>query len=249
MKIDERRVLVVGASSGVGRDIGESLAARGARVAFAARRADLVERAATATGERGVGLACDVTDEASCRSVVDRAVDALGGLDTLIYAAATGPLVDLKDADASTWRRALDVNLIGAALTTGAAIGHIEASGAGRALYLSSVTGSCATPWPGLGLYAVSKAALERMVDAWRIEHPAVRFTTIVLGPIATRGEAPTTFADSWNPEKAVECLQRWTDMGLMEDTRLVDAAELCEQVATILSGSASFPRVTLEPF
>ncbi len=249
MKIDERRVLVVGGSSGVGRDIGESMAARGARVAFAARREDVVRRAAEVAGERCVGLACDIQDEASCRSVVARAVDALDGLDTLIYAAATGPLVDLKDADAATWHRAMSVNLIGAALATGAAIGHLEASGAGRALYLSSVTGSCATPWPGLGLYAVSKAALERMVDAWRIEHPAVRFTAIILGPMASRGEAPTTFADSWDPQKAVECLQRWTDMGLMEDTRLVDAGELCDQVATILSGSASFPRVTLEPF
>lgn len=143
----------------------------------------------------------------------------------------------------------MDINLIGAGLTTGAAIGHLEASGAGRALYLSSVSGSSATPWPGLGLYAVSKAGLERMVDVWRIEHPDVRFTTLVLGPMASRGEAPTTFTETWDPGKAVESLERWTGMGLMADARLVDVAELCEQVATILSGNASFPRVTLEPF
>lgn len=247
MKIDERRVLVVGASSGVGRDIGEALAARGARVAFAARRADLTENAAQNAGDHCIGLACDVKDEASCAEVVAQAADAFGGLDTVVYAAAVGPLADLKDADAATWRHAMDINLIGASLVTRAAIDQLEASGSGRAIYLSSVSGTTTAPWPGLSLYAVSKAALERMVDSWRLEHPTVRFATVVLGPINSRSEAPSTFADGWDPERAGPSVEKWISLGLM-DGRMIDAADLCEQVVTILTASASLSRIVLEP-
>ena len=98
MDIKDRRVLVIGASSGVGRDIGESLAAGGARVAFAARRGELVEEAAQAAGDRCIGLACDVREDASCDDVVADAAEALGGLDTLVYAAAVGILTPLVDS-------------------------------------------------------------------------------------------------------------------------------------------------------
>jgi NAD(P)-dependent dehydrogenase (short-subunit alcohol dehydrogenase family) len=123
MKIDERRVLVVGASSGVGRAVAEGLAARGARVAFAARRAELVEEAARTAGNGCIGVPCDVRDDASCAAMVAATVDAFDGLDTLIYAAAVGPLKSLRDMDGATWRDTLDINLIGAGVTTAAAVG------------------------------------------------------------------------------------------------------------------------------
>jgi len=90
--ISKRRALVVGASSGIGRDIGVALAREGAAVAFAARRVELVEAAAKEAGERCAALLCDVGDDESCERVVTEAVERLGGLDTLVYAAAIGPL-------------------------------------------------------------------------------------------------------------------------------------------------------------
>jgi len=65
-----------------------------------------------------------------------------------------------------------------------AAIPHLTAS-AGKAVYLSSDAGSFGPPWPGLGAYGVSKAALERLVDAWRAEHPDVGFTCLIVGECA----------------------------------------------------------------
>ncbi len=84
----------------------------------------------------------------------------LGGIDALVYATGIGPLGRLADTDAETWRRTFDTNVIGAALVTAAAIPHLTES-RGVAAYLSSVNGSLTPPWPGLGAYAVSKAALE----------------------------------------------------------------------------------------
>jgi len=247
MNVDERRVLVVGASSGVGRAIAEALAARGARVAFAARRANLVEEAARTAGSGCIGVPCDVRDDASCAAMVAATVDAFDGLDTLIYAAAVGPLKSLRDMDGATWRDTLEINLIGAGVTTAAAVGHLEASGAGRAMYLSSVNGGTSAPWPGLGVYAVSKAGLERMVDCWRVEHPEVRFSSLVLGPIAGAVGAPASFAESWDMETAGEFVQSWSSLGLFKSA-VVDAAELTEQVVVILNSSGSFSRVVLEP-
>ena len=71
--------------------------------------------------------------------------------------------------------------MIGAALVTAAAIPHLtEAHWV--AAYLSSVSASFTPPWPGLGAYATSKAALDTLVEAWRGEHPAVGFTRVIVG-------------------------------------------------------------------
>src|SRR5215510_1113714 len=76
-----RRVLVMGASAGIGRVVAQRLCAAGAHVAFASRRKDACEEAAKEANGTAIGLSCDVTDEAQCRQVVDDAVELLGGLD------------------------------------------------------------------------------------------------------------------------------------------------------------------------
>ncbi|EUA65622.1 short chain dehydrogenase family protein [Mycobacterium xenopi 4042] len=128
--------MVIGASSGLGRCIGVGLAQRGARVALLARRRERIEAAAKEAGPGAVALECDVTDEASCRSAVGAAADALGGIDHLIYTPAVGPLVRLVDTDAGTWRHVFDTNVIGAALATAAAVPHLTASAARRSISL-----------------------------------------------------------------------------------------------------------------
>src|SRR5581483_1928470 len=155
------RVAVVGASSGLGRLIGTGLAADGHRVAFLARRAPRVE-AAAAGFEGCVGIVCDVRDEDSGREAIARAAGQLGGLDAVVYAAGVGTLAPLAETGAGDWRRVLETNVMGASLITRAAVPHLRES-RGRMVYLSSVTASFTEPWPGLGAYAASKAALEKL--------------------------------------------------------------------------------------
>lgn len=127
------RTVVVGASSGLGRCIGVGLAQRGDQVALLARRLQRIEAAAKEAGPNATAIECDVTDEASCRAAIGRAVDALGGIDNLVYTPAVGPLVRMVDTDADTWRRIFDTNVIGASLVTAAAMPHLTAS-AGKAV-------------------------------------------------------------------------------------------------------------------
>ena len=156
------RAVIVGASSGLGRCIGIGLAQRGAQVALLARRRERLERAAREAGSGALAIECDVTDADSCRAAITAAARALGGIDALVYAPAVGHLARLVDIDADAWRRSFDTNVVGASLMTAAAIPHLTASG-GRAVYLSSVSASVTPPWPGLGAYVVTKAALDKL--------------------------------------------------------------------------------------
>lgn len=230
---------MVGASSGLGRSIAVGLGARGDRVALVARRGDRLERAAAEAGPDAVALAADVSDEDDVRAAVAAAIEQLGGLDGLVYAAGVGPLAMLADTDAATWRRTLDVNVVGAALVTAATIGPLTAAG-GSAVYLSSVSASLTPPWPGLGAYGVSKTALDALVEAWRGEHPAVGFVRLTVGDCAGGpGEAATGFADGWDPDLAARLFPAWLDAGLM-DGALLDVDQLVAVVDHALHDPAA---------
>ena len=99
-----RRVLVLGASAGIGRVIAQRLGAAGAHVALAARRREVCEEAAAEIDGTAIGLACDVTDEEQCRQVVEDAVAGLGGLDDVVYSTGAISVVALETADAEWWR-------------------------------------------------------------------------------------------------------------------------------------------------
>ncbi|MGO9872828.1 MAG: SDR family oxidoreductase [Acidimicrobiia bacterium] len=243
------RTVVVGASSGLGRCIGIGLAQRGARVALLARRRERLEAAAREAGSGALAIACDVTDETSCRSGIVEAATALGGIDALVYTPAVGPLARLVDTDAQTWRRVFDTNVTGAAVVTAAAIPFLTET-AGVAVYLSSVSASLTPPWPGLGAYIVSKAALDKLVDAWRAEHPDVAFTRLVVGDCAGgEGDAQTGFTTGWDPELAAELAPIWVERRYISGS-LIAVEHLVDVVDAVLHGGAtlSMPSVTVAP-
>jgi len=243
------RAVVVGASSGLGRCIGVGLARRGAHVALLARRRARLDAAAAEAGARAVAVACDVTDASSVATAVDEAAAELGGIDGLVYTPAIGPLARLVDVDADTWRRVFDTNVTGAALVTAAAIPHLTASG-GHAVYLSSVSASQTAPWPGLGAYAVSKAALDKLVEAWRAEHPTIGFTRCVVGDCAGgEGDSLTGFADDWDWDLAGELHPIWTARGLITGS-LLDVEHLVNAVYAVLDAGpgVTMPTIVVTP-
>jgi NAD(P)-dependent dehydrogenase (short-subunit alcohol dehydrogenase family) len=229
-----RRVVVVGASSGLGRSIGVGLARRGHAVALLARRHERLVDAAKEAGPGTLAVRCDVTDEAACRSAIAEVVGALGGIDALVYTPAVGPLARLADTDAATWRRAFDTNVLGAALITAAAVPHLSEA-RGVAVYLSSQSASLTSPWPGLGAYIVTKAALDKLVEAWRVEHPEVGFTRVVVGNCAGgEGDAMTEFTKEWDPELAVTFGTEWAARNYVTSA-LLPVEELVRVVDTVV--------------
>lgn len=243
------RTVVVGASSGLGRCIGVGLAQRGGQMALLARRRERLDDAAKQAGPGTLVIECDVTDADSCRAAIEEAAAGLGGIDALVYTPGIGPLKKMVDTDAETWRRVFDTNVTGAALVTAAAIPHLAESG-GCAVYLSSVSGSLTPPWPGLGAYAVSKAALDKMVEAWRAEHPDLGFTRVVVGDCAGgEGDAMTQFAQDWDAELAAEVAPTWVARNYIAGN-LMDVERLVAMVDAVLREGAtlSVPTITVAP-
>lgn len=232
--------MVVGASSGIGRATAIQLGRAGARLVLAARRVDRLEESAAEAGPEASAVRCDVRDEGDCGVVVATAVDRLGGLDDLVYASGTGHLVQLVDADQAAWREALETNVLGASLVTRAAVPHLEASD-GRALYFSSTSASITPPWPGLNLYVVSKAGLDKLIGAWRSEHPSVSFTRVVIGPTVTE------FAEGWDPELFAEAGALWVQRAYLGVTAM-EPDVVATEVVNLLASPARVDSITIQP-
>jgi len=245
------RAVVVGASSGLGRCIGVGLAQRGAQVALLARRRERLEAAATEAGPGALAIECDVSESPSVSSAIGKAAAELGGIDALVYTPAIGPLARLVDTDAETWQNVFATNVTGAAVVTAAAIPHLTESH-GTALYLSSVSASLTPPWPGLGAYGVSKAALDKLVEAWRVEHPTVGFTRCIVGDCTGgEGDSMTEFpmASDWDFDLLGELHPIWEAKGLLAGC-FIDVEDLVNAVDGVLrtGNSIGTPSITLAP-
>ena len=240
MRLLDRRVLVVGASSGLGRASALAIAAEGANVMLAARRVERLDEVRAEAGKRASRVACDVRDENSCRTAVAAAVEAFGGLDAVVYSPGTSPFAPIEDIDAETWRSTLDTNLVGAASIARFAVPHLEASG-GKAIFFSSIVIDDRPPRPYQAPYVVSKVALETLVQAWQGEHRGVGFTTIAMG------DTITEFGIGADPEVIAGYAQPWAERGYMYG-RTMEPESVAEQVVNALSSSETVRRIALTP-
>jgi NAD(P)-dependent dehydrogenase (short-subunit alcohol dehydrogenase family) len=247
--VSRLRVVVVGASTGLGRCVGIGLAQRGADVALLARREELIIGAAKEAGRGTLAIRCDATDAASCDSAMEAAAAGLGGIDAVVYSAGIGALRRIEELDAATWHRVFDTNVVGAWQVTAAALPHLVAS-SGTIAYFTSVSASLTSPWPGLASYTVTKAALDKLVEAWRAEHPEVGFTRLIVGECAGgTGEGVSQFTAGWDPALAMELYPTWTARGLLTD-KLMDVEHFTDAVHGVLrcGASACIPTVALTP-
>jgi NAD(P)-dependent dehydrogenase (short-subunit alcohol dehydrogenase family) len=243
------RVVVVGASSGLGRCIGIGLARRGATVTLMARRADRLARAVEEAGPRAAPVVCDITDEDSCSRAVAEAADAMGGIDGIVFASAVQSVCGLEHLTAAEWSKVFATNVIGPALMTARALPYLRAA-RGTAVYLSSVSASLTPPWPGISGYVTSKAALDKMVEAWRWEHPDIGFTRLAVGECAGgAGESATEFGADQDQKQYAVGVMDWMRRGYMTGD-LIDPDDLVHTVDALLrlGSSSSIPVAAITP-
>jgi NAD(P)-dependent dehydrogenase (short-subunit alcohol dehydrogenase family) len=237
-KISERRVVVVGASRGIGHTIALHLARQGAHVALVGRSIELLAEAVAQHPDRCTAVGCDVRDPSACDTAIDQAVVALGGLDALVYAAGVTHFGEMANTTAEQWHTVFDTNVIGAAIVTRAALPHLGAA-AGHAIYLSSHSASQQPPWTGIGAYVCSKTALERMVQCWQHENPDIAFTTLAVGPTISS-------VRERHPEGA-RFGAIWAQQGLINGRQL-DGEEHAAMIAHVLSSPARITSTTIVP-
>jgi NAD(P)-dependent dehydrogenase (short-subunit alcohol dehydrogenase family) len=202
---DPLRVLIVGASSGIGAATATALVETGAQVVGAARR-----EARVAELDGVTAVACDVSLPDDCDRVVATAVERLGGLDALVYATGTTGLMPLDSTGLDKWSEIFNANVFGAAMVTRAALAHLtEGTSDNRAVYLSS--DSLEMPYPGLVPYAASKAALRAFCLGLASEIPGLRVTEVMVGPTID-----TEVGDHFDPEAFTPWFARWNDEGFI---------------------------------
>lgn len=183
--LSSRRVLVTGASSGIGKATAIALSAAGAKVALMARSADELEALAEQTG--GVAVPCDVSDLDAVVEAVDRAAEELGGLDAVANVAGLARFGSPTEGDPAEWRTMFDVNVMGLLHVTHAAIGHLKRNDLGDIVNLSSMSGRRIAS-VGSTVYSATKHAVHAISEGTRREvaEHGIRVTTIAPGFVDT---------------------------------------------------------------
>jgi NADP-dependent 3-hydroxy acid dehydrogenase YdfG len=187
--------IITGASSGIGAATAAALAAEGASVALVARRGDRLDAlAARISGHGGhaIAIQADITAEAEARDAVERAAREFGRIDTVVNNAGLMLLGPILDADASEWKRMLDLNVTALMNVSHAALPHLlRAAETGERrvadlVNISSVAGRVARS--GAGAYNATKFAVGAFSEALRQEvtRRHVRVSIVEPGFVAT---------------------------------------------------------------
>jgi NAD(P)-dependent dehydrogenase (short-subunit alcohol dehydrogenase family) len=174
------------------------------------------------------------------RAAVERAVEAFGGLDALVYVPGISPFVTLREADAKAWREVLDTNLVGATVAMRAAVDALEAS-CGKAIFISSISIDDAPPRYAAAPYVVSKVALEALIRAWQGEHKRVGFTTIAMG------DTLTEFGQDEDVAALIPIIEDWVKRGIMYG-RMMEASSVAAQVVNALASPETVRRIAITP-
>lgn len=171
IQIQNARVLITGAGSGLGRACAIAFAARGARVAATDRRADAAQQTAELLRSKGataLSLELDVTSEAAFTTAVAALEKEWGGLDVLINNAGVATAGTVAESPLKQWQWVFDINLLGCVRGARAVIPAMQAQRAGHIVNVASFAG-IANP-PAMASYNAAKAAVISMSETLRYE-------------------------------------------------------------------------------
>lgn len=200
MSVERQRILVTGASSGLGAHMAGWLAGRGALVAAAARRVEALEALASRTEGRMVPLAMDVSDAGSVQRGVAEAVEALGGLDGLVNNAGIAWSGRSMDMPGEEWDRVIDTNLSGVFRVAQAAARAMAERQGGAIVNIASILGF--GTGPGLTAYATSKAAVAHLTRNLAMEWARQNIRVNALAPGYFPTEMNRDYLESAEGEK-----------------------------------------------
>jgi 3-oxoacyl-[acyl-carrier protein] reductase len=229
--------IVTGGASGIGEATARRFAAEGARVVVADRDG---ERAAAVADEVGaVAQACDVTSGTELRALADAAVEAYGGIDSIVNCAGRPSPVPLKALDEPEWELTFDVHVKSVALLTQAAAPHMAARGGGSIVTIGSA--AALAIMAGQPAYCAAKGAVITLTKALAVELAEDLIRVNCICPGIVRTPMLMTYFGERFPDEAerlgiLEELERPTTLG-----RMAEPAELAAAALFLASDDASY--------
>jgi len=183
-----RRVLVTGASSGIGAETCRSLVACGASVAMLARRKERLDELGEELGDRAVGVPADVTDLDALEAAVGEGARLLGGLDGVVAVAGRAMAGGVVTGSPQAWRELIELNLLGPLATVRYAVPHFPETGRRDVVLVGSA--AAITPMQGTSIYSASKAGLRAAFESLRLElaPDGISATHVMPGMFETEG-------------------------------------------------------------
>jgi len=231
-----RRVLVTGGTRGIGRGIVTGLVERGASVVFTGRDAaagqETADRLTSRPGQTVAFAPADLRDRSSVVRVVEHATTVMGGVDVLCHCAGIYPEAGLPTMSPEMWHDVLDTNLTSAMFLLQESLPSLAASGTGRVVLISSISGP-RTGITGLTHYCASKAGLEGFARAAAVElaPSGITVNCVAPGTILTEG-----LAELYSQPSVMESVERIIPAG-----RLGRPEDIAHAVAFLAGEGASF--------
>ena len=178
-------VLIVGASSGIGRSAAVLFAREGAKVVAAARREDRLQalKDELASEQREIAVRCaDASSPTDMQQLAQETLEQFGRIDILVFATGTNiPERSMERLNPGLWKSLVDVNLNGAFYATYAVLPSMRAAGSGHLIYISSISGL--VPDVSGAAYQASKRGVLGLAHAIRVEEKQNGIRTCVICP------------------------------------------------------------------
>ena len=234
MQLNNKTIIVTGASSGIGQTAAVLFASEGANLVLGARRDTLLRQLATKikhSGGNAVFMAGDVGEEAYAEALVQLAGREFGGLDGAFNnAGMIGDTVAVPDMATGNWNDVIATNLTSAFFAAKYQIPALKQRGRGSIVFTSSFVGHANAGMPGMGAYAASKAGLIGLTQSLSAEHGADGIRVNTLLPGGTRTAMAGNDAD----------IHAYI-AGLHPLGRMADPEEIAEAALFLMSDRASF--------
>ena len=186
--VENKVVIITGASSGIGEETARVLAANGAKVILSARREDKLKKLADEIGESAAYLASDVTSLEDMNAVVALAKEKFGKVDVVFANAGIMPAGNMSELKVKDWNAMIEINIKGVLNVMAAVLPEFTAQKYGHVIATSSRAGLMSVP--GHAVYCGTKHFVRAMLDSFRSESiregTNIRTTTIYPGAIKT---------------------------------------------------------------
>ena len=169
--VEEQVVVLMGASSGIGRESALRFARKGTRVVVSARGEeglDSLVQEIRGKGGEAIAVTADTSKFDQVKAVADRAVEEYGRLDSWVHLAAVGLFATFEQTTPEEFERVIDVNLMGQVYGAMAALPHIKREGRGALIHISSVEAK--RSFPLHSAYGASKHGIDGFLEALRVE-------------------------------------------------------------------------------